>query len=617
MKMSHMLGRRTKQDPSDAKLKSHKLLIRGGYIRPVSNGIYSILLPGQKVLRNIERIVREEMNAVEGQEVEMPLVQPKELWEESGRYQSINDELVRLKDRNNHDMVLAMTHEEAAVALARTEAVSYKDYPFMIYQFAKKFRDEARPRGGLIRVREFTMKDAYSFHTSQKDLEDYYAKCAKAYSRIFARAGVPEVVAIKSDSGMMGGNVSHEYMLLTEGGEDTIVTCPDCDYKANKEVAVSKIPVENGQDIDKPLQKIYTPNAKSIEELSEMLNLPKSRFLKTIFYKPISEDGKPIAVMIRGDIEVNENKLAKILGVSPEFANDEMIENSGAVVGFASGFGIEDKCHVIVDKSVQNEKNLITGANEKDYHIANFNLNRDMPNARIFDVASVKEGDRCINCGSELKINRGIEVGNIFQLGEKYTSKMNMRYIDENGKQQTPIMGCYGIGIGRLMASVAEVRNDEKGIIWPVSLAPWKMSIISLSPKNGNDTSIDDNAKKIYTSLRANGLDVIWDDRKASAGEKFADADLLGIPMQFVVSPRNLEKGLIEWKERATGNKGFVSIDEVTQFATQWFSTEMDKLNANADNVKPLPQAEISNAPKVDNKIGIFRQILNSKRQNF
>ena len=276
MKMSHMLGRRTKQDPSDAKLKSHKLLIRGGYIRPVSNGIYSILLPGQKVLRNIERIVREEMNAVEGQEVEMPLVQPKELWEESGRYQSINDELVRLKDRNNHDMVLAMTHEEAAVALARTEAVSYKDYPFMIYQFAKKFRDEARPRGGLIRVREFTMKDAYSFHTSPKDLEDYYAKCAKAYSRIFARAGVPEVVAIKSDSGMMGGNVSHEYMLLTEGGEDTIVTCPDCDYKANKEVAVSKIPVENGQDIDKPLQKIYTPNAKSIEELSEMYFQKKS-----------------------------------------------------------------------------------------------------------------------------------------------------------------------------------------------------------------------------------------------------------------------------------------------------------------------------------------------------
>ena len=218
---------------------------------------------------------------------------------------------------------------------------------------------------------------------------------------------------------------------------------------------------------------------------------------------------------------------------------------------------------------------------------------------------------------AEIKDNRGIEVGNIFQLGEKYTSKMNMRYIDENGKQQTPIMGCYGIGIGRLMASVAEVRNDEKGIIWPVSLAPWKMSIISLSPKNGNDTSIDDNAKKIYTSLRANGLDVIWDDRKASAGEKFADADLLGIPMQFVVSPRNLEKGLIEWKERATGNKGFVSIDEVTQFATQWFSTEMDKLNANADNVKPLPQAEISNAPKADNKIGIFRQILNSKRQNF
>lgn len=616
MKMSHMLGRRTKEDPSDARLKSHKLLIRGGYIRPVSNGIYSILLPGQKVLKNIERIVRDEMNAIDGQEVEMPLVQPKELWEESGRYQSINDELVRLKDRNDHDMVLAMTHEEAAVALARTEAVSYKDYPFTIYQFAKKFRDEARPRGGLIRVKEFTMKDAYSFHTNQKDLEDYYAKCAIAYSRIFAKAGVPEVVAIKSDSGMMGGNVSHEYMLLTEGGEDTIVTCTNCDYKANKEVAVSEIPVENGQETEKPLEKIYTPNAKSIEELSETLNLPKSRFLKTIFYKPINEDNKPIAVMIRGDIEVNENKLAKILGITPEFANDDMIENAGGIVGFASGFGIQNNCHIIVDKSVRDEKNLITGANEENYHIANFNLNRDMPNVRVFDIAAVKEGDHCVTCGSELKLNRGIEVGNIFQLGEKYTSKMNMRYIDENGKAQTPIMGCYGIGIGRLMASVAEVRNDEKGIIWPVSIAPWKMSIISLSPKNDNNSLVDDNSKKLYTSLRSNGIDVIWDDRKASAGEKFADADLLGIPMQFVVSPRNLEKGLVEWKERATGNKGFIPVEEVTQFATNWFSTEMAKLNSFADNVKPLPQEEISNTPKVDNKIGIFQQMLKAKRQN-
>lgn len=611
MKMSYMLGRRTKEEPSDAKLKSHKLLIRGGYIRPVSNGIYSILLPGQKVLKNIEKIVRDEMNNINGQEVEMPLVQPKELWEESGRYQAINEELVRLKDRNDHEMVLAMTHEEAAVALARTEAVSYKDYPFMIYQFAKKFRDEARPRGGLIRVREFTMKDAYSFHTNQADLEDYYRQCAKAYGRIFAKVGVPEVVAIKSDSGMMGGNVSHEYMLLTDGGEDTIATCTKCTYKANKEVAVSKTPVAHNDEEMKPLERIYTPGVSSIEDLSASLNLPKSRFLKTIFYKPVAEDGKPVAVMIRGDIEVNENKLAKIIGKMPEFANDEMIEHAGAVVGFASGFGIEKDCHVIVDNSVVNECNLITGANEENYHLANFNLKRDMPNVFTFDVAAVREGDVCVNCGGDIKLYRGIEVGNIFQLGKKYTDKMNMRYLDENGKSQTPIMGCYGIGIGRLMASVAEVKNDDKGIVWPVSIAPWKMSIISLSAKNEDiNSQINDNSKQIYTSLREHGLDVIWDDRKTSAGEKFADADLLGIPMQFIVSPRNLENNMIEWKERATGNKGFVALDDVVQFAVDWYKQEMDKLENSANQVKDLPQSEISNKIEQNSNLLMFAKVL-------
>lgn len=615
MKMSHMLGRRYKEKPSDTKLKSHELLIRGGYIRPVSNGIYSLLLPGQKVVMNIERLVRDEMNSIDGQEVEMPLVQPKELWEESGRYQAINNELARFKDRNNHDMVLAMTHEEAAVALARTEAVSYKDYPFTIYQFAKKFRDEARPRGGLIRVKEFTMKDAYSFHTNQKDLEDYYSKCAVAYGRIFAKAGVPEVVAIKSDSGMMGGSVSHEYMLLTEGGEDTIVTCTQGDYKANKEVAISGITPQNVSEEEKTLQKVSTPNAKSIEELSEYLNLPQSRFIKTIFYKPITDDNKPIAVMIRGDIEVNENKLSKILGTVPEFATDEMIENIGAVVGFASPLGIANNCHVIADNSIVNEKNMIVGANKKDFHIANFNLGRDFPSVKTFDVASVNEGDNCVNCGSQLKLNRGIEVGNIFQLGAKYTEKMGMKYTDENGKPQTPIMGCYGIGIGRLMASVAEAKNDDRGIIWPVSIAPWKISIIELSNKNDESSQSNDNSKNLYNSLRAKGIEAIWDDRKASAGEKFADADLLGIPMQFVVSPRNLEKGLIEWKERASGEKGFVEIDKAVDFATNWIQQENDKINTIAERVKPLPNEEISNEAQTSNKIGVFKMMIMNKRQ--
>ena len=595
MKMSYMLGRRTKETPADAKLTSHKLLLRAGYIRGVANGIYSSLLPAQKVLKNIENIVRSEMNMIEGQEVEMPLVQPKELWEESGRFDSISDELVRLKDRGDHDMVLAMTHEEAAVALARTEALSYKNYPFMIYQFAKKFRDEARPRGGLIRVREFTMKDAYSFHTSQKDLEDYYSRCAIAYSRIFAKAGIPEVVAIKSDSGMMGGSVSHEYMLLTESGEDTIITCNDCDYKANKEVAVSKIEVANGAEEMKPLEKIHTPNAKTIEELSRSLGLPESRFLKTVFYRGKNEGDKPLAVMIRGDVEINENKLSKVLGYVPEFAGDREIEEVGGVVGFASGYGIAEGCQVIVDNSVLNERNLITGANEKDYHLAGFNLSREMKEVQTVDVASVKEGDRCVHCGGKISLNRGIEVGNIFQLGTKYTDKMGMTFINEEGKQQTPIMGCYGIGIGRLMASVAEVSNDEKGLIWPATIAPWKVAIIMLSAKNDTEGKSKAVSDKIYNELRAKGMDVLYDDRTASAGEKFADADLLGLPLHFVVSPRNLENGVVEYKVRATGEKGTVPVQNATKFALAWYAKELKKAELAADKVMPLPDREVSN----------------------
>lgn len=588
MKMSHMLGKRFKEKPSDTKLKSHELLIRGGYIRLVSNGIFSYLLPAQKVIKNIENLVRSEMNAIDGQEVEMPLVQPKELWEESGRYQSINDELVRLKDRNDREMVLAMTHEETAVALARTEATSYKDYPFTIYQFAKKFRDEARPRGGLIRVKEFTMKDAYSFHTTQKNLEEYYNQCAIAYGKIFAKAGIPEVVAIKSDSGMMGGSVSHEYMLLTKAGEDTIATCPDCDYKANKEVAQSKIKVKNPEEFEKKIELIHTPNIKTIDELSNSMNLAPHRFAKSILYKAKDEKSKPVMVMIRGDIEVNESKLSKIIGAMPELADDETFKKVCAVSGFASGIGIEDKCQIIVDTSLINEKNLVTGANQTDYHLKNFNLFRDIPNAKTFDVASVNEGDPCAKCGGKLHLNRGIEVGNIFQLGDKYTNKMNMKYIDENGKPQTPIMGCYGIGIGRLMASVAEVRNDEMGPIWPVSIAPWNVSIASLSQKNG-EYDVDGNSENLYKELKEKGIDVIWDDRKLSPGEKFADADLLGIPLQFVISPRTLEQGMVEWKERATGKKGTVEIEQAASMADMWIKKERNKLDIMAEKVQPLP----------------------------
>lgn len=594
MKMSQLLGKRFKEKPSDTKLKSHELLIRGGYIRPVSNGIFSSLLPGLKTLKNIEKIVREEMNAISGQEVEMPLVQPKELWEESGRYFAINDELARLKDRTGRDFVLAMTHEEATVALARTEATSYKDYPFMIYQFAKKFRDEARPRGGLIRVKEFTMKDAYSFHTNKQDLENYYNECAVAYGRIFAKAGIPETVVIKSDSGMMGGSISHEYMLLCDAGEDTIVTCSKCDYKANKEIAKSIVKVENSNEAEKTIEKISTPNVETIEDLAKFFNVPEYKFAKTIFYKPTDKISKPILVMIRGDIEVNEGKLAKVIQSMPELADDATIESTGSVVGYASAYGIENKCYVVVDSTLMDEKNLITGANEKGYHIKNFNIKRDLSNPIIADVAAVREGDVCIKCRAPLSLHRGIEVGNIFQLGDKYTKSMEMKYTDENGNLATPIMGCYGIGIGRLVASVLEVRNDDKGPIWPVSVAPWKIAVLSLLPKDGEEEIVEV-SKKIYQELTRKGIDTLWDDRKLNPGEKFADADLLGSPLRFIISQRNLENGQVEWKERATGNSGVVSIKDAVSFADNWIKEEMRKLEVLADAVKPLPQEELAN----------------------
>ncbi|MBQ4084747.1 MAG: proline--tRNA ligase, partial [Alphaproteobacteria bacterium] len=430
MKLSQLLGKRFKEKPSDTKLKSHELLIRGGYMRPVFNGIFSLLPPGKKIVQKIENIVREEMNAIGGQEVEMPLVQPIELWEESGRCQTIQEELARLKDRTGHQMVLAMTHEESTVALARTEVGSYKDYPFMIYQFAKKFRDEARPRGGLIRVKEFTMKDAYSFHTNEEDMVAYYKDCAIAYARIFARAGIPEVIAIQSDNGIMGGKISHEYMLLTDAGEDTIITC-SCGYKANREVATSVIPTICTDEAEEPLTPVETPNTKTIEELATFLNIPATKTCKTLFYRPIDKNEKAIVVMIRGDRDVNEMKLAKILKATPALADDETIENTGSVVGFASGYGLKD-CRIFVDKSVENEKNLVIGANKPDTHMTGFNLKRDMPEAVIVDVATATNGDICPVCGQKLTFNRGIEVGNIFQLGDKYSLPMKMTYLDEN-----------------------------------------------------------------------------------------------------------------------------------------------------------------------------------------
>ncbi|MBR3842832.1 MAG: proline--tRNA ligase [Christensenellaceae bacterium] len=540
MKLSKLVGDRFKERPSDAVIDSHALMLRGGYMKYVTNGIFSQYPPLKRISKKIEDIIRQEMDAIDGQEVLFPVVMSAALWEESGRYESVGKELMRFSDRNGSPLVLGMTHEEAAVHLVREYGQSYQKYPFMIYQIQTKFRDEARPRGGLIRVREFTMKDAYSFHTSQEDLEQYYDKCYKAYQRIFARAGVPEVITVKSDSGMMGGNVSHEYMLLTPIGEDSIAICTECDFRANMEAADTI--VENEQTgVLADLTKVLTPDQKTIEEVCSFLNMPIEKACKAVVYQKNMTD-EYVIVFIRGDLEVNETKLTNALGEA--IHPGEVTEDSGIVAGFIGPKGLPENVTVLFDRSLETAENLICGANEENYHMTGFNIARDFGKVSFIDLAKIPEGGICPVCGKKsITISRGIEVGNIFQLGTKYSKAMDMTYYDSEGNSQYPIMGCYGIGVGRLAASVCEARHDDYGPIWPITIAPWEVHLCCV---RSDDAEAKAAADELYESLLRTGTEVIYDDRNVRAGAMFSDADLLGVPVRVVVSPRNLKEGIVE-----------------------------------------------------------------------
>ena len=578
MRLSQLIGSRYKERPAEATLESHAFLLRGGYARQVANGIYSLLPPAFRVIRKIEQILREEMDRIGGQQVLMPLVMPRELWEESGRYQGVGSELVRFKDRTDHDMVLGMTHEEGVVHLCRHEINSHAQLPFMVYQIQTKFRDEPRSRGGLIRVREFTMKDGYSFHATQECLERYYAECYKAYQRIFARAGLPEVVAVESDTGMMGGKVAHEFMLLTDAGEDTICISDAGDYVANMEVATGIIKAFPAEAL--PLEKVHTPGKKTIEEVAAFLKVPTHQTAKAVFYETDS-DGKVVLVIVRGDREVNEVKLSKIIQTQALPASDQRIRSVGAVPGYASPMGVDvTKCRVIVDHTVAASGNLVTGANEEDYHFINFNLGRDLPGVKTVDIVKVAEGDGAPVGNGTLKLQRGIEVGNIFQLGTKYTSAMEMTYNDDAGKAETPIMGCYGIGVGRLMSSIMEVRRDKFGPIWPITVSPWHVHLNAIKLEA---PGVRDTAEQLYKDLAAAGLEVVFDDRDARPGVQFADADLLGVPFRLIVGERNLANGDIEWKRRDTGESGTMKLDEVVSTIAAWIKDAIAATNAVAD----------------------------------
>lgn len=556
MKMHKLVGDRFKERPSDCAIDSHALMVRGGYMKNVANGIFSQFPPLKRVTAKIENIIREEMDAIDGQEVLFPVALPGSLWEESGRFQSVGSELLRFKDRNNSQMVLGMTHEEAAVHLVREYGNSYTKYPFMIYQIQTKFRDEARPRAGMIRVREFTMKDAYSFHTSQEDLEQYYDKCYKAYQRIFARAGISEVAVVASDSGMMGGSISHEYMLLTPVGEDSIVLCDECDFRANMEAA--ECIVENEQTLPQAeLKLVDTPDKHTIDDVCEFLELPVENSCKAVVYQK-NEDDSYIVLFLRGDLEANETKITNFLSCAIHPA--VITEECGLQAGSIGPYGLNGDYTVLYDKSLQDIDNLCCGGNIDGKHYTGLNMKRDLGEVEYGDFAKAIDGGICPCCGKKsLKIERGIEVGNIFQLGTKYTKAMGMEYLDSEGNKHNPIMGCYGIGIGRLAASVCEVRHDEYGPVWPITIAPWEVHLCCM---RADDEECKNYADQLYSELQKNHIEVIYDDRQVRAGAMFSDADLLGVPVRVVVSPRNMKNGCVEITTRDKSVSKQAGLDE-------------------------------------------------------
>ena len=568
MKISKLVGERVKETPNGVSALSHGLLLRAGYIKQVSNGIYTLLPPAQRVTKKIENIIREEMDKIGGQEVLFPVVMPKEIWEKSGRYYSIGQEMVRFKDRNNHDMLLGMTHEEAAVHLCQNTVKSYDQLPFMIYQIQTKFRDEARPRAGLLRVKEFTMKDAYSFHTSQEDLENYYKQVYDAYNRIYTRIGMKNFISVGSDTGMMGGGRADEFQLLIDAGEDNIVICPKCGYKSNMEVADSVI--EKCKFEDEKLTEIYTAEAKTIDEVCQYLNVSPKQTIKAVCYAVVGNDEQVVIAFVRGDREINEAKLKKVVGADVVVKD---LQDTGLVKGNIGPVGLNGaNLTIVFDTTLEGQCGMIAGANKDGYHLKGVNIERDVKNAKFFDIAKVIEGDKCKCCGDPLTIKKGIEVGNIFQLGTKYTKSMGMTIHMPDGSQINPIMGCYGIGIGRSLAAVVEESADEKGIVWPMSIAPWH---IYLCPLKNDLPEIFEKAESLYQTL-SKDFEVLYDDRKTSPGVKLTDSELMGIPVRVVISPRSLENNQAEVTIRKNGNKIMVNLDELNDWLKNYIRGEIN-----------------------------------------
>ncbi len=576
MKVSQLLGITLKESSGGADLISHDLLIRAGYIRQLSSGIFSQLHLGHRSLLKIQQILREEMDRVGGVEIAMPVVHPADIWKKTGRYDEIDESLVRFSDRAERDLVLAMTHEEVVSTLTQSEVTTYKQLPILVYQMQTKFRDEARPRGGLIRVKEFIMKDSYSLDSTWEGLEKQYIAHYEAYFRIFARAGLP-VIAIKSDVGMMGGKVAHEFMYISDIGEDTIFLCDKTGYQANREVAVfrKKYP----QEAALPLEKVHTPQRKTIAEVANFLGVEEARCGKMVFFVGTFAEGeeKLVAAVIRGDMEVNPVKVQKIGGIKKlRPATDAEITAAGTVAGYASPRPLQGKAFIVADDLIAHSPNLVLGADEVDYHYKNMCYGRDFTADVVGDIAMAYEGALSPNTDDDtatLRAVRGVEVGNIFQLGTKYTEGLGAYFMDENGKSHPVIMGSYGIGVGRLLACLAEECHDADGLKLPISVAPYHVILVGLLDSEETEQA----AEALYQQLKAAGIEVLYDDRKIkSAGVKFKDADLRGIPLRLTLSKKSLEKGGVEFKQRGERSFEIVPTAEVVNV----LKAHIDRLHA-------------------------------------
>lgn len=557
MRFTRFFGRTLRTDPAEAETPSHRLLLKAGMIYPFASGVYAYMPLALRALQKIEAIIRQEMNAAGAQEVKLPALQPLDLWQETGRAEAFGPILFRLKDRRERDMVLAPTHEEVITLLVRAFVRSYRDLPLNLYQIQTKFRDEPRPRGGLIRVREFEMKDAYSFDADEEGLEASYQAMVRAYRNIFERCGVPAVM-VEADSGAIGGKDSHEFILPTPIGEDTILLCGACGYAANAERAQSrKPPVPTSAPL--PLEEVHTPGIKTIEDLATFLGIPKHQTLKAVFY---NADGRIVFVAIRGDLQVNEVKLKRVLKATDlRLATDAEVARAGLVAGSASPIGLTG-IPIVADDSVRMGSNFVVGANRPDYHLRNANFPRDFQADTVADIALAEGGHGCPKCGAPLRAERGVEVGHVFKLGTFFSQRLGAFYLDREGQQRPIIMGCYGIGVGRLLAAVVEQHHDEAGITFPPTVAPFHVYLIGL---NLEDPQVAERAERLYQSLQEAGIEVLYDDRQESAGVKFNDADLLGFPVRVVVSPRTIRQGAAEVKRRKATQAETVPLDKVVE----------------------------------------------------